>query len=271
MVWCVLVFSINEDDLHYISLEESRSLSRRVGPLRGVGVGVGDRRRVFHRRRRRIIAFFRRRRVVLLLLRTVSRPVTFLAAASALVVWFWASTIFFRFRSRVRLGAVSRPVTDLPTAVAHVLGTSHATFARRSRTSAASAAAVLRACSRVVTESTAYAARIVFPSGKSASSAVPASIRRRTKSRHVAKPAASVASNVVHPRPSSIRHRAVSRPVAKVAASVAPIVRRRPSGVAATFVIVPSRAASVVIRTVASPVVIVAFNAKRKNKNRFDY
>jgi hypothetical protein len=197
-------------------------------------------------------------------LRAVSSEVTFLVAVSALVPGFRRSRRFFLVRSRVRLGAISRPVTGLAAAVADIFRASRAAFARLSRASAASAAAaVLRARSRVVPESTADATRVVASAaasaaGKSASAAAgkPASIRRRTKPRHVAKPAASVTSHIVHRWRSRIRQRAVSRPVAKVSASVALVVGGRASRVpaATAFVVVPSRAASVVIRTVARPV-----------------
>jgi len=200
-------------------------------------------------------------------LRAVSSEVTFLVAVSALVPGFRRSRRFFLVRSRVRLGAISRPVTGLAAAVADIFRASRAAFARLSRASAASAAsaaaaAVLRARSRVVPESTADATRVVASAaasaaGEPASAArKPASIRRRAKPRHVAKPAASVASHIVHRWRSRIRQRAVSRPVAKVSASVALVVGGRASRVpaATAFVVVPSRAASVVIRTVARPV-----------------
>jgi len=197
-------------------------------------------------------------------LRAVSSEVTFLVAVSALVPGFRRSRRFFLVRSRVRLGAISRPVTGLAAAVADIFRASRAAFARLSRASAASAAAaVLRARSRVVPESTADATRVVASAaasaaGKPASAAArkPASIRRRAKPRHVAKPTASVASHIVHRWRSRIRQRAVSRPVAKVSASVALVVGGRASRVpaATAFVVVPSRAASVVIRTVARPV-----------------
>lgn len=197
-------------------------------------------------------------------LRAVSSEVTFLVAVSALVPGFRRSRRFFLVRSRVRLGAISRPVTGLAAAVADIFRASRAAFARLSRASAASAAAaVLRARSRVVPESTADATRVVASAaasaaGKPASAAAgkPARIRRRAKPRHVAKPAASVASHIVHRWRSRIRQRAVSRPVAKVSASVALVVGGRASRVpaATAFVVVPSRAASVVIRTIARPV-----------------
>jgi len=254
----------------------------------GVGVGVLHRRRLrgflfrgFLQLRRDPGAAFLRAvsRVVTILaaraalgvlrLRAVSSEVTFLVAVSALVPGFWRSRRFFLVRSRVRLGAISRPVTALAAAVADIFRASRAAFARLSRTSAAStasaaaAAAVLRARSRVVPESTADATRVVASAaasaaGKPASAAArkPASIRRRAKPRHVAKPAASVASHIVHRWRSRIRQRAVFRPVAKVSASVALVVGGRASRVpaATAFVVVPSRAASVVIRTVARPV-----------------
>jgi len=248
--------------------------------LRRPGVSVG----VFHRRRRRrrrlfflqlrrdsraaflravsrVVTFLAARAALgVLRLRAVSGKVTFLAAVSALVTGFRLSD-FFLVRSRVRLGAISRPVTGLAAAVADVLWASRAFFARLSRTSATSAtsaasaaAAVLRARSRVVTESAADATRVIASAaGEPASE--PASIRRSAKPRHVAKPAASVAPNIVHRRRSRIRQRAIPRPVAVVAASVALIVGGRPSGVAAG-VVVPSRAASVVIRTVARPIIV---------------
>jgi hypothetical protein len=190
-------------------------------------------------------------------LRAVSSEVTFLVAVSALVPGFRRSRRFFLVRSRVRLGAISRPVTGLAAAVADIFRASRAAFARLSRASAASAAAaVLRARSRVVPESTADATRVVASAAASAAAGKPARIRRRAKPRHVAKPAASVASHIVHRWRSRIRQRAVSRPVAKVSASVALVVGGRASRVpaATAFVVVPSRAASVVIRTIARPV-----------------
>ena len=253
----------------------------------GVGVGVLHRRRLrgflfrgFLQLRRDPGAAFLRAvsRVVTILaaraalgvlrLRAVSSEVTFLVAVSALVPGFWRSRRFFLVRSRVRLGAISRPVTALAAAVADIFWASRAAFARLSWASAASAAsaaaaAVFRARSRVVPESTADATRVVASAaasaaGKPASAAArkPASIRRRAKPRHVAKPTASVASHIVHRWRSRIRQRAVSRPVAKVSASVALVVGGRASRVpaATAFVVVPSRAASVVIRTVARPV-----------------
>ena len=245
----------------------------------GVGVGVLHRRRLrgvlfrgFLQLRRDPGAAFLRAvsRVVTVLaaraalgvlrLRAVSSEVTFLVAVSALVPGFRRSRRFFLVRSRVRLGAISRPVTGLAAAVADIFRASRAAFARLSRASAASAAsaaaAVLRARSRVVPESTADATRVVASAAASAAAGKPTSIRRRAKPRHVAKPAASVASHIVHRWRSRIRQRAVSRPVAKVSASVALVVGGRASRVpaATAFVVVPSRAPSVVIRTVARPV-----------------
>ena len=135
----------------------------------GVGVGVLHRRRLrgvlfrgFLQLRRDPGAAFLRAvsRVVTVLaaraalgvlrLRAVSSEVTFLVAVSALVPGFRRSRRFFLVRSRVRLGAVSRPVTGLAAAVADIFRASRAAFARLSRASAASAASAAAAAFVVV-------------------------------------------------------------------------------------------------------------------------